>query len=390
MLSQDYTTELLNLKDVNVTNVENSSEALHIYLELPRKAHTCPACGASTNLVHDYRVQIVKDLPIAERKTFLHLRKRRYRCRCGKRFFENVSFLPRYYRVTSRLVAKTIRSFEDTVSAKKIGLQYNVSAMTAMRYFRCVNHSPQALPEVLSLDEFKGNSGGQKYNSIVADPKRHKVIDILPNRYESDLVKYFSQFPSKKDVKYFVCDMNPHFRQVAKICFHNAVIVADRYHVIRQVYWAMERVRKKEQNKLSTRFRKYFKNTRYLLMKPMEKLTGEEARRLALVFEIAPRLADAYRLKNEFLSVIRSESSAEGRHKLADWLLSAEVMDLPEFHDCTKAYHNWFNEILNSMDVPWSNGFIEGCNNKIKVLKRVCYGMSNFRNFRNRILYAIA
>ena len=181
--------------------------------------------------------------------------------------------------------------------------------------------------------------------------------------------------------------MNPHFRQVAKVCFKNAVIVADRYHVIRQVYWAMERVRKNEQNKLSARFRKYFKKSRYLLMKPMEKLSDEEADRLALMFEIAPRLADAYRLKNEFLTVIRSGSSTEGKPKLSDWLLAVEVMDLPEFNDCTKAYHNWFNEILNSMDVPWSNGFIEGCNNKTKVLKRVCFGMRNFRNFRNRILF---
>ena len=181
--------------------------------------------------------------------------------------------------------------------------------------------------------------------------------------------------------------MNPHFRQVGKTCFENAVIVADRYHVIRQVYWAMERVRKNEQNKLSARFRKYFKKSRCLLMKPMEKLTDEGAEQLALMFEIAPRLADAYRLKNEFLTVIRSKSSAEGKPKLADWLLAVEVMDLPEFHDCTKAYHNWFNEILNSMDVAWSNGFIEGCNNKTKVLKRVCFGMRNFRNFRNRILF---
>ena len=47
-------------------------------------------------------------------------------------------------------------------------------------------------------------------------------------------------------------------------------------------------------------------------------------------------------------------------------------MDLPEFQACVTAYRNWFQEILNSMDVPWSNGFIEGCNNKTKVLKRVC------------------
>ena len=237
------------------------------------------------------------------------------------------------------------------------------------------------------IDEFKGNSGGQKYNSIVVDAENHKVIDILPSRFENDLIRYFSQFQSKTDVKYFVCDMNPHFREVAKACFPKAVIVADRFHVIRQVYWAMERVRKNEQNKLSSRFRKYFKRSRRLLMRPMEKLSGEEADKLALMFEIAPRLADAYRLKNEFLEVIHSDSSKTGKPKLVDWLTAVEVMDSPEFDDCTKAYRNWFQEILNSMDVPWSNGFIEGCNNKTKVLKRVCFGMRNFSNFRKRILF---
>ena len=84
------------------------------------------------------------------------------------------------------------------------------------------------------------------------------------------------------------------------------------------------------------------------------------------------------------LRVFTSMSSFPEKSILA---LAVEVMDLPEFHDCTNAYRNWFNEILNSMDVPWSNGFIEGCNNKTKVLKRVCFGMRNFRNFRNRILF---
>ncbi len=331
-------------------------------------------------------MQIIKDVPLG-RTTLLHLRKRRYRCDCGKRFFEKNTFLPRYYRSTSRLVAKIITAFHETVSASKIGTQFNVSGATAMRYFKYVSFRPTKLPEVLSIDEFKGNSGGQKYNSIIVDAEKHKVIDILPNRFENDLIRYFSQFQSKTDVKYFVCDMNPHFREVAKACFPKAVIVADRFHVIRQVYWAMERVRKNEQNKLSSRFRKYFKRSRRLLMRPMEKLSGEEADKLALMFEIAPRLADAYRLKNEFLEVIHSDSSKTGKPKLVDWLTAVEVMDSPEFDDCTKAYRNWFQEILNSMNVPWSNGFIEGCNNKTKVLKRVCFGMRNFSNFRKRILF---
>ena len=348
--------------------------------------HRCPACGGLTDRVHDYRMQIIKDVPLG-RTTLLHLRKRRYRCDCGKRFFEKNTFLPRYYRSTSRLVAKIITAFRETVSAAKIGAQFHVSGATAMRYFKYVSFKPTRLPEVLSIDEFKGNSGGQKYNSIIVDAKKRKVIDILPNRFEKDLIHYFSQFPSKTEVKYFVCDMNPHFREVAKTCFPKAAVVADKYHVIRQVYWAMERVRKNEQNKLSERFRKYFKKSRYLLMKPMEKLSEEETDKLALMFEIAPRLADAYRLKNEFLKVIRSDSSKTGKPKLVEWLTAVEVMDLPEFDDCIKAYHNWFQEILNSMDVPWSNGFIEGCNNKTKVLKRVCFGMRNFSNFRKRILF---
>ena len=386
MLKTDYTAKLLNLEDVIITNVENIPDQLHIYVELPRREHICPACGAATDLVHDYRMQIVKDVPLA-RDTFLHLRKRRYRCSCGKRFFEKNPFLPRYYRVTSRLVAQIIQEFRKIIPATEIGSHFNVSAVTAMRYFNCFNQKVKELPEVLSLDEFKGNSGGQKYNSIVVDPKDRKVLDILPNRYESDLIKYFSQFPSKTKVKYFVCDMNPHFRNVANTCFRQATVVADRYHVVRQVFWALEKVRKNEQSKLPDRHRKYFKKSRYLLMKPMEKLTDEEMDRLSLMFEMAPRLADAYRIKNEFLTVFHSKSSAEGRQKLIDWLLSVEVMQMPEFDDCTKAYRNWFQEILNSMDVPWSNGYIEGCNNKTKVLKRVCFGMRNFNNFRKRILF---
>ena len=386
MLMKDYTAKLLNLKDVIITNVENISDEVHISLELPRKKHVCPCCGAETDRIHDYRMQTIKDIPLG-RVTFLHLRKRRYRCACGKRFFEKNTFLPRYHRATGRLIAEIMFAFQKVVSAKEIGCRYNVSAVTAMRYFNLYNSKPKSLPKVLSLDEFKGNSGGQKYNSLVVDPENKVVLDVLPNRYENDLIKYFSQFQNKKDVKYFVCDMNPHFRRVAKTCFPKAVIVADKYHVIRQVYWAMENVRKNEQKKLSEHFRKYFKRSKNLLKKRPEKLTEEDMHKLALMFEIAPRLADAYRLKNDFLTVMQSDSSKVGRPRLLDWLLSVDFMEIAEFNACTTAYRNWFQEILNSMDVPWTNGYIEGCNNKTKVLKRVSYGMRNFSNFRKRILF---
>ena len=59
MLMTDYTSKLLNLEDVIITNVENIADQLHIYLELPRTSHICPACGAITDRIHDYRMQTI-------------------------------------------------------------------------------------------------------------------------------------------------------------------------------------------------------------------------------------------------------------------------------------------------------------------------------------------
>jgi transposase len=386
MPNQDYIAKLLNLKDVIITNVENFDDEVHVHLELPRKEHVCPCCGTSTNIVHDYRTQIIKDVPLG-RKTYLHLRKRRYRCpECGKRFHENNNFLPRYYRLTKRMFASILEAFRKKTSATDIAEQYDISLPTALRYFDYIDYHCTELPEVLSIDEFKGNAGGEKYQCILTDPQNRNILEILPNRFEGNLVHFFDHFPNRESVKCFVCDMNPHFRSVGKACFPNAIIVADRYHVIRQAMWAMENVRKAEQKKLSVRFRKYFKRSKSLLSKSISELSDSQKEQLALMFEISPKLAAAYRLKNEVLKIMHSDSNT-ARSLLSQWLFDAENSGLPEFKSCVTAYRNWFEEILNSLDVPWSNGFTEGCNNKIKVLKRICFGVRNFPRFRNRILH---
>ena len=386
MLSTDYTAKILDLKDVIINDVENDGQALKIHLELPVCSHKCPSCGQKTKRIHDYRVQIVKDIPLG-RKTYLYLKKRRYLCpHCQKRFYEENYFLPRYHRVTSRMIAKILNEFRKLRSAKEIAESYNVSATTAIRYFDHVNYRCNELPVVVSIDEFKGNAGGEKYQCVITNPEGRKVLDILPNRFESSLIRYFERFKNKNDVRFFVTDMNPHFKAVAKACFPQATIVADRYHVIRQVIWAMENVRKNEQKNLSPKFRKYFKRSKSLLCKSMDRLKSEEKSALALMFEISPRLALAYRLKNYFMLVMHSQPS-KTPDLLGRWLLLAEHYAMPEFKSCVTAYHNWSVEIVNAVKHPWSNGFTEGCNNKTKVLKRICFGVRNFHRFRNRILH---
>ena len=387
MLKKDYTTQLLDLEEVIIKKVEKDEESFCIHIELPRKEHRCPECNAATTHIHDYRYQRIKDKPFGRRTTLL-LRKRRYRCPCcGKRFYEDNSFIGKYRRSAKRMLQEIINSFRKLTPASEIATRYNISTTTVLRYFDSVNYGRSVLPEVLSIDEFKGNAGGEKYQTILTNPKDKKILDILPNRFESDLILYFKSCKDRENVRYFITDMNPHFRNVGRICFPKAKIIADKFHVVRQAIWAMERVRKNEQKRLSERFRKYFKRSKYLLNKKIEKLKDEEKDRLALILEISPKLAEAYRLKNEFLQIMRCNTSQIGKPLLIAWLYSVETVDLPEFGDCVRACRNWFAEILNAMDYPLTNGFTESCSNKTKVLKRVCFGVQNFRRLRNRILY---
>ena len=125
---------------------------------------------------------------------------------------------------------------------------------------------PSILPPVLSIDEFRGNACGEKFQAILTDAKKHKVLDILPFRSQTSLMQYFNTFFNKKEVRYFIMDMNRVYRDLAKDYFPNATIVIDKFHVVRYASWALENVRKRIQKDLHPWKRKYFKRSRKLLL----------------------------------------------------------------------------------------------------------------------------
>ena len=106
-----------------------------------------------------------------------------------------------------------------------------------------------------------------------------------------------------------------------------------------------------------------------------------------IMLDISPTLSTAYFLK-ELLYSILDETDPNNQKKLfSDWIEEALESDIPSFVKCAKTYYNWFTPITNSFFCPYTNGFTEGCNNKIKVLKRNAYGYRNFERFRKRILH---
>lgn len=381
--------KLLNLEEVIVKNVVHADTFVNIYLETKPKEQVCPVCGSLTKRIHDYRMQTIKDLPFQFKHCYLLLKKRRYLCSCGKRFDETYSFLPRYFRRTSRLTAFIAATLHDTVSLSSVAKKCNVSTSTVNRILDTISFQRPTLSQAISIDEFKGNAGGEKYQCILVDPVKHSVLDILPSRSQTFLSSYFREIPKTERyrVKFFVCDMWRPYIDLAKTFFPNATIIIDKYHFIRQTTWAIESVRKRLQKTMTASLRKYYKRSRSLILTRYNKLKDENKRACDLMLLYNNDLRLAHYLKEWFYRICQNPKYSEQRKEFFDWISTAEQSKIPEFEKCAATYRCWSREILNAFKYGHiTNGPTEGFNNKIKVLKRSSYGIRNFEHFRTRIL----
>ena len=159
MLYNYFTEKLIGLQGLKVTNIENEEKTITIYAEMERKQHTCICCGTATDTVHDYRTQRIKDISISGKPTIIVLKKRRYRCpHCNKRFYEENPFLPKYYRMTSRLIAIIIDKLRDERSFTSVAREVDLSVSTVIRIFDLISYPKAEISTALSIDEFKGNT----------------------------------------------------------------------------------------------------------------------------------------------------------------------------------------------------------------------------------------
>jgi transposase len=369
----DCISKLLELEDIILNDLQTTNTEVHISFSLKRRPHICPSCGSITDKVHDYRHSIIRDLPFMGKKTFLHYRKRRYHCPCcQKHFYENFSLLPKHCRITTRLAFYSIHLLGERQSVRSVAKLLGISDSTVFRRMNDVNYAkPSRLPEVLSIDEFRGNAGGQKFQAILTDAKNHRLFDILPSRSQVLLIQYLQSFPNKKDVKYFITDMNKVYRDLAISYFPNAMIVVDKFHVVRYVTWALENVRKRIQKQMHPSRRKYFKRSRRLLLTHQCKLNKESLEALEIMLQQSTDLAIAYHLKELFYDFMASKNRNEAAKKLQFFILSAQASQLTEFNACLTMLGNWSKYILNAFDCSYTNGYTEGTNNVIKVSKEM-------------------
>ena len=390
MSDVNYTEIVFKIKEEHIKFMKvNEDGSVHFTLEMPVAEQECPHCGFTTRKSKGKRARDIKFGSMQHHTVTATYLQRRYKCQeCNRTFIEKNPFVSRYLRISKSNMEYLFRQLGEKGSFTEMAKRSDVSVSTVIRYCsKLAIPRPTQLPTVLGIDEYKGNAEGQMYQVIITDLKNHSVVDILPKRDTHALIQYFKTFSkeARDQVKYIVMDMSPLFKLVMQTMFPRAHIVADRYHVCRLVDWALERVRKREQKQLVAHSR-MLKYNRRIFMKSPKKLTESEQIKLLEILRISDDLRLAYGLRLAFRKIFKIYNIPNIEKHLRLWLQVVENSHLPEFNNFKTSFTSWFPQIVNAFVLPYSNGFTEGCNNNIKVLKRISYGLRHFDRFRVRIL----
>ena len=385
-------TDLLNLQGVKRDNIKISKDLIELWISCPVKVHVCPCCKHTTSRVHDYYLRSFNHIMVDKRTTKVYYKQRRYVCtNCGKRFAESNSFITKFYRHSNNVVNNVFDDLTDVKNFTQIGKDNNMSPQNVIRImnkFIPIFHHTTSLPEAIGIDEFRGNASGNKFQVAITDLKTHKVIDVISARSEDALCHFFRQITNAKSVKFVTMDLSLFFKNIIQQFFPNAKIVADTFHFTRLMHWALDNVRKEVQHYLDKDMRIYFKHSRAVLHKRIDKLSIDEYQQLCRMLDYNENLRWAYSIVQKLFEIIDEKEPEKKVLLFKDFIAYTDNCNLPEFNKHLQTYLKWYKYIVNSFYTDYSNGITEGLNTKIKTLKRISFGFRNFNNFRLRILMA--
>ena len=413
-LKEYYVLLRLNKKEHKIINIKEENKVIWVELESNKKKVRCPNCNSFTSSIHS-KLKPIKSTYIdacgEEVKLLIH--KRRFHCyKCNKIFTEEMNITDKNGRISNATkiqIRKDLLDYNLTIDyiAKKNHVSKYIVRKELIEATITMPEHLKNLPKVISFDEFKADTKEGKYAFIINDPIHKKVLDILPNRKKEYLIQYFTYTENRHSVRFVISDMYEPYLLVQKIMFPKAKYVVDRFHYTRYIMEALDKIRIRLQkdydensyeykllkNKKNVRLLRVYGNKiswwveteRYRNGHMVKVLPGEVLMKLK---EISDELKRGYELKELFLDIINHASIKEAKVQLINWIDLCKESRIEEFIEASKTIENWLEYIVNSfIDERYSNGYTEGINNKIKVIKRNGFGYKNFEFFRKRVLY---
>ncbi len=391
--------DLLRLPEITVTSVETTPEAIAIYCESKFSQAHCPLCLKPCSSINQSYERTLRDLSISGRRVTLHLTTCQFLCPdCDRFFYERFQL--------AETNAQMTRRYEDFVYKRCIGveLQYVVTQedlcwKTVARIFDkgvrgdLAQHDLLAGVRALGIDEIALKKGHGNFACVLVNLDTGAVIDLLPDRRKEALIAYFEELGADfcAGIEVLSSDLWAGYIRMGEAMFPNATIVADRFHFFAHVQKAVDNARKQLRRQFKDRAE--LKRIKWLLLKKRSRLNAEEKAQLDALFAQADYqvLKEAYWAKEQFRQILeRPLTRAEAEQELARWQQRAQATGNRFLGRFIKTFQKWKRYILNYFEGRYSNGIVEGINNRIKLIKRRAFGYVNFGHFRQRVLIEFA
>ena len=415
-MSQEYCIlNLLNIEDKNIKltenfyNVEDFDGIKYKVIEgfLSYEPPFCPRCGCIFNKEQTYEKNGFKTsdilmLDICNHGCILRLKKQRFLCHsCNKKFFAKTKIVNDGCFISNPVKYAIALDLKNKISEKDISKRYRVSPNTVERiidsYYDTQKLYKHYLPEVLSFDEFKSVKSADGAMSFhMCDGKTGKTIDIVEDRKLNSLMRYFSYYTyeARSKVKLIVIDMYSPYISLIKTMFPNAEIIIDKFHLVNLISTSLNKTRI---NIMKSNKKNYNKLKRYwrLLLKPQEELNDSKWKKWWCFDEIMTQadvvnylinlniqLKETYETYQTILYSLKSNNY----NQLEKVLNNKNDKISIYMKTSIKTLKDYLPYIKNTLSNPYHNGFVEGNNNFIKVLKRIAFGFRSFRRFKARIM----
>lgn len=348
------------------------------------------------------KISIPLDLPIFGRAVYLKLQPKRFQCPyCSNKptTTQQLSwYRPRSAHTQAYEEQTLLQLVNSTVQdvATKEGLGYEaVVGIIDRRVERQVNWFELQRLEVLGLDEIALKKGHNEYVVIVSAQLREgglKLLALLPNRNKATVKAFLTRIPTRlQRTLHTVCtDMWAAYINAVKEVLGQAVVVVDRFHVAQKYRNCADKLRQQELNRLKAELSEADYDPIKGAMGPFRKnqadLRPHEAELLQRLWGYSPALKLAYDFREELTAIFeQQQTKAEATQAITAWRQDVEASALTCFDPFLTTLDNHLDDITNYFRHRHSSGFVEGLNNKIKVLKRRCFGLFNLDHFFQRL-----
>ena len=355
----------------------------------------CGCCARVQSGWYDRRVRQVRDLSCGDMRIYLEIEVRRVQCRgCGRVKRERLAFLadnPFYTKRFAHYVGRRLRQATIKDVAQEFNLDWDTVKTLDMQYMRAqLAKAGTPGPKAIGIDEISIKKG-HTYRIVVSDLIRRRPIWFGgEDRSQASMAQFYDWLGKKNSarIRLAVMDMWKPFRTATLAAAPQAAILFDKFHIMRHLGEALDKVRKSEYARLSGRDRRYIKGQKYTLLSNRENLTLEGRQSLKALLAANKRLNTAYVLKESFGQLWDYEREGWARRFFENWRASLKWQRLEPYEKFAEMIDRHWDGIAAycKPENKVSLGFVEGLNNKIRVIQRRAYGLRDQEYLRLKIL----